>query len=181
MSEVVIAVGRRTGCAVALLMLLVGSRPAHGQTTRRDPLAALGTDSVAWQRILVYVTHSLSPELVRAAARPEAQPWEIRLPRNEPQRQLLETQLRTILRTRDITPSDTVTHRLDIGALRIVNDTALVVVQMTETRRCPGTTRTTRTTGSGWLDTVRVARHPQQKFWGAAFSRGTLVGDRVGC
>jgi hypothetical protein len=150
----------------------------QGQAVARDTFAAMRSDSVAWQRVLVYVIRALSPELVRAAADTAAQPWDFQLPPAEPQGQLLAAQLRLILRARPITPTDSVTHRLEIGALRIVNDTALVGVHMQETRRCPGTTRTT---GSGWTDTVRVLRHPVQKLWGAAFSRGTLATDRVGC
>ena len=170
--------GRRIGCTAALVLLLAGSRQSWGQTPARDAFAALRSDSVAWQRVLDYVIRALSPELVRAAADTAAQPWDLQLPPAEPQRQLLARQLRIILRARSITAADSVTHRLEIGALRIVNDTALVGVHMQETRRCPGTTRTT---GFGWTDTVRVRRDPKQKFWGAAFSRMALAGDRVGC
>jgi hypothetical protein len=170
--------GRRTGCTAALLILLAGRRPLQGQAAGRDAFAAMRSDSVAWQHILVYVIRALSPVLVRAAADTEAQPWDFRLPPAEPQRRLLEGQLRAVLRARAIMPTDSVTHRLEIGALRIVNDTAVVAVQMQETRRCP---RTTRTTGFRWTDTVRVPRLPEQKFWGGAFSRVILVGDRVGC
>jgi hypothetical protein len=167
----------RPGCTAALLML-PGGRQLHGQAVARDTFAAMRSDSAAWQRVLVYVVRALSPELVRAAADTAAQPWDVRLPPDDPQRQLLAAQLRAILRARAVTPADSVTHRLEIGALQIVNDTALVGVHMQETRRCPGTTRTT---GFGWTDTVRVPRHPEQKFWGAAFSRVTLAADRVGC
>jgi hypothetical protein len=169
---------RRIGCTAALALLLAGSHRLQGQAPARDAFAAMRTDSVAWQRVLVHVIRSLSTELVRAAADTAAQPWEIRLPPAEPQRQLLGGQLRTILRARPIASTDSVTHRLEIGALRVVNDTALVEVQMQETRHCAGTTRAT---GSGYADTVRVPRHPQQKLWGAAFSRAVLVGERVGC
>lgn len=170
--------GGRLGCSALLAMLLGGGQQLQAQAVTRDTFAALRSDSVAWQRVLVYVVRALRPQLVRAATDTDAQPWDLRLPPAEPQRQLLEAQLRISLRARTITPTDSVTHRLEIGRLRIVNDTALVRVQMQETRRCPGTTRTT---GFGWIDTVRVPRHPEQRFWGAAFSRMTLVGDRVGC
>ena len=168
----------RVGYYAALLVLLAGSRQLHAQPPARDAFAALQSDSVAWQRILTYVVQALSPELVRAAADTQRQPWDLRLPTTEPQRQLLATELRTILRARPILPTDSVTHRLEISRLRIVDDTAVVAVQMLETRRCTGSTRTT---GFSWLDTVRVRRQPEQRLWGAAFSRGTLVGDSVGC
>ena len=171
--------GRRIGhAAVPIVLLLVGSQQVQAQVASREPLAAMRSDSVAWQRVLVYVIRALSVELVRAATDTAGQPWELHLPPAEPQRQLLEAQLRTVLRARAIRPADSVVRILEIGELHIVGDTALVRVQLQETRRCPGTARTT---GSGWMDTVRVPRHPQLTFWGAGFSRSTLVGDRVGC
>ena len=168
----------RVGYCAALLVLVTGSRQLRGQLPARQALVALQSDSVAWQRILVYIVQALSPELVRAAADSQRQPWDLRLPATEPQRQRLATELRTILRARPSVPTDSVTHRLEISGLRILDDTAVVVGQMVETRHC---TASTRTTGSVWIDTVRVRRHPEQRLSGAAFSRRTVVGDRVGC
>ncbi|MGI8765934.1 MAG: hypothetical protein ACR2KM_05400 [Gemmatimonadaceae bacterium] len=127
---------------------------------------------------MVHLLQSLSAELIRAAADTTAQPWHLRLPTDEPQRPTLEAQLWTILRARNPAIGDSVVHTLEIGPLSIHNDTARVQVNAYETRRCGGTTRTT---GSGWTETVLVPRHPLAKYWGAAFSRSTLVGDRVPC
>lgn len=164
--------------AVAITMFVASSHPLAAQGRTGDAFAALGTDSVAWQRVLAYVVSAMSPGLVRAAADSSAQPWRLHLPAGEPQRTLLEAQLRRILRARPATSDDSVVHTLDVGALTILNDTARVKVSVGETRRCPGTTRTT---GSGWTTTVLVRRHPQEQFWGAAFSRTTIAGDRVPC
>jgi hypothetical protein len=169
---------RRSGCLAIAAMLVAGPPPLQGQAATPSSFAALRSDSAAWQRVLVYVVQRLGPELARAAMDTAAQPWDLQLPPAEPQRQLLERQLRTILRARSLTPTDSVTHRLELGELHIINDTGVVRVQLNEMRRCPGSTRTT---GFGWVDTVRVPRDPVQKFWGAARSRMSLVGDRVGC
>jgi hypothetical protein len=75
-------------------------------------------------------------------------------------------------------PADTVVRSLEFGPLIIAGDTARVDVRFDETRKCPGTTRTT---GFGWNTTVLVPREPRLKFWGAALARTTLAGDRVGC
>jgi len=169
---------RRSGCFAFVALMLTGTLHLRAQGATPSPLAALRTDSVAWQRVLGYVIQALSPELLRAATNPDAQPWDLRLPPAEPQRQLLETQLRSILRARAPTPTDSVTHLLEIGELRIVHDTALVRVRMDETRKCPGSTRTA---GFGWVETVQVPRDSVRKFWGVGRSREALAGDRFGC
>jgi hypothetical protein len=150
----------------------------YAQHPQGSIFARLGSDSVAWQRVLGYVVGALSSEMLTEAIDQRPQPWQLRLPSNEPQRALLETQLRTILRARPVTSNDTVFHSLDIGPLTIVHDTARVEVRMNETRRCSGSSRTT---ASGWITTVLVRRDPLHKFWGAAFSRSTLAGDSLGC
>lgn len=164
--------------ALSLALILSGPRRLDAQAAPNSAFAKLQTDSVAWQRVLVYVVSALSSELVRGAADKSAQPWRLRLPTDEPQQRLLESQLRTILRVRPVMADDSVIHTLEIGPLRIRGDTARVEVRVDETRRCSGTTRTT---GFGWMTTVLVPRHPQQRFWGAAFSRSTYAGDRVSC
>src|SRR5437763_11647166 len=119
--------GRRIGhAAMPILLLFVGSQQVQAQVASRDALATMRSDSVAWQRVLVYVVRALSVELVRAAADAAGQPWELRLPPAEPQRQFLEAQLRTILRARAIRAADSVVRTLEIGELHIVGDTALV-------------------------------------------------------
>jgi len=155
-----------------------GAHRLDAQARPQSAFDRLRSDSVAWQRVLAYVVSALSSELVHAAADTSAQPWRLRVAPNEPQRHLLETQLRTILRARPVTSDDSVIHSLDVGPLSILNDTARAQVRVDETRRCPGATRTT---GSGWGTTVLVPRHPQEKFWGAAFSRSTIVGDKAPC
>lgn len=168
--------GRRLAFAVAFVT--TGAQVAQAQAAGKAVPADMAADSVAWQRVLVHVVESLSPQLVSAASDTAAQPWELRLPVDEPQRMVLESQLRTILRARPATEGDSVVRTLTFGHLRVENDTARVSVQMNETRRCPGTMQTT---GFGWSEEVLVPRHPQRRFWGAAFSGRGLVGDRVGC
>jgi hypothetical protein len=168
----------RTGLKVALAVTLTVPHIVHAQGRSDRVFDQFRTDSVAWQRVLAYVVSALSVQLVSASADTSAQPWNLHIAPSEPQRNLLKGQLRTILRSRVVTGNDPVFHTLDIGPLRVQGDTARVEIGMHETRRCPGTTRTT---GSGWTTTVLVPRHPQQKSWGAAFSRTTSVGDKVSC
>lgn len=169
---------RSSTLRLALAVAFTATNTAHAQA-RGDVLpAAMTADSVAWQRVLVHIVQSLSTEIVRAASDTASQPWELRLPADEPQRPILEAQLRTILRARPATAGDSVVHTLILGRLRVETDTARVEVQMNETRRCPGSTQST---GFGWREDVLVPRHPQRRFWGAAFSRGGVHGDRVGC
>jgi len=116
--------------------------------------------------------------MVAAGASTAAQPWTLRLPADEPQRALLERQLRTLFRARAPLPSDSVVRTLEFGPLVVVRDTGYVRVHFDLTRHCPGSTRTT---GYGNVDSVIVARHPQLRAWGVARSAGVLHGDRVGC
>jgi hypothetical protein len=168
---------RRSISLSVALALSLAPTTVHAQTATKA-FAELSTDSTAWQRVLAYVVGALSVPLVAAATDPTAQPWQLQLPSEDPQRQLLLTQLRTVLRTRQAIPADTLVRSLELGPLLIAGDTARVDVRFEEIRRCPGTARTT---GFGWTTTVLVPREPRQKFWGAAFSRTTAAGDRVGC
>jgi hypothetical protein len=173
-----LATRRRACLATVLTLMLGGSQGLIAQARPASTFARLQTDSVAWQRVLTYVVSELSSELVRAAADTSAQPWHLRIPVNEPQRNLLEAQLRAILRARPVASDDSVFRTLEVGALVIRGDTARVRVQVDETRRCPGTTRTT---GWGWATTVLVPRISQGRFWGAARSRSKAVGDKASC
>jgi hypothetical protein len=163
---------------IVLAVSLLGPRTLWAQQSASKTFAAFTTDSTAWQRVVVYVVGALSTQIVGSAADPSPQPWQLQLPSDDPQRSLLYTQLRTILRARQTMPADTLVRALEIGPLLISNDTARVEVRFQETRMCPGTGRTT---GSGWSTTVLVPRDSREKVWGAAFSRSTLAGDRVGC
>jgi hypothetical protein len=158
-----------------LMALAIG---AQAQTPARSPFAALATDSTAWQRVLTYIVSSLASNIVEASADSAPQPWTIRLPDAEPQRVLLERQLRTIFRARGPLPSDTVLRSLTVGPLVVVGDSGYVKVQFDLTQRCGGSARTT---GYGNVDSVIVPRHSQMKAWGAARSAGILHGDRFGC
>jgi hypothetical protein len=137
----------------------------------------LATDSTAWQRVLVHVISSLSTQLVRSAADPSSQPYHIDLPANDPQRALLEVQLRSILRARPPADADTVVYSVSLGPLRIIGDTARVQFRTSVTKRCPASTRTT-----GWSNSeeVLVPRGPSGS-WGAARSARVLHGDSLGC
>jgi hypothetical protein len=169
---------RRISIALALLLTLVRPNLAYSQDPANKVFAALTSDSTVWQRILVYTVGTLSSQLVATATDPSAQPWRLTISSDSPQEQLVRTQLQTILRMREVMPADTIVRALEFGPLIISNDTARVEVRFEETRKCPGTGRTT---GSGWETTVLVPREPRQKLWGAAFSRITRGGDRIGC
>jgi len=168
----------RTIGSVLLAAALAGTSPVHAQAPSGPAFAALTSDSAAWQRILVYTVSALSVELVASATDSAAQPWRRQLPAGDPQARLLARQLQTILRVREPTPRDTLVRLLELGTLRISDDTARADVRFTETRTCPGAARTT---GFGWSTTVLVPRDPRYKFWGAARSRTTVAGDRAGC
>lgn len=162
---------------IVLGLSLSGSKTARSQAASKV-FAEMTTDSTAWQRVLDHVVGALSHQLVAAATDPTAQPWQLQLPSNDPQEQLLKTQLRTVLRARQVMPADTLVRSLEMGPLLIANDTARVVVRFEQTQKCPGSSRTT---GFGWTTTVLVPREPTKKFWGAAFSRTTGAGDRLPC
>src|ERR1043165_1917144 len=70
-------------------------------------LAALTTDSTSWQGVLLYAVEALSSVLVSSATDPPAQPWRLEFPSDDPQEQLIRTQLRTLLRMRQVMPADT--------------------------------------------------------------------------
>jgi len=167
----------RVGLSIALALSLA-STPVRAQQTAGSAFAALRTDSTAWQRVLTYLVESLSGQLVSAATDTTPQPWHLKLSSDDPQRQLLLTQLRTVVRARQPVDADTLVRSLELGPLRIAGDTARVFVRFEEIRRCPGKAKTT---GFSWTTTVFVPREPREKFWGTAASRITAVGDRVGC
>lgn len=161
----------------AVTLALAAPSVAHAQETPK-PLVALTTDSAAWQSVLTYTVGALSSVLVTSATDPAAQPWRLEFPSDDPQESLIRTQLRTILRMRQVMPADTLVRSLEFGKLVISGDSARVDVRFTETRTCPGSSKTT---GSGWSTTVLVPRDPTQKFWGAARSSVTRAGDRLPC
>ena len=169
---------RRNRLSAILAIALAGPSISQAQETADKVFAALATDSTAWQRVLVYTVEALSTQLVASATDPAAQPWRLQLPSDDPQAGLITTQLRTILRARQVMPGDTLVRTLQLGPLVIAGDTARVEVRYAETRKCPGTGKST---GSGWWTTVLVPREPQHRFWGAARSLTTSVGDRAPC
>ena len=163
-----------TTCVLALLVLVAS--PLTAQTT--DRMAALGTDSVVWQRVLAHVVKSLASNMVAASVDTSSQPWVFRLPSNEPQRELLQRQLRTLLRARAALAADSVVRTLELGPFAIVRDSGYVRMQFDLTRRCPGTSQTT---GFGYTDSIVVPRDPRTQAWGAPRSAGGIAGDRAGC
>jgi hypothetical protein len=164
-------------CMVVLVTVLGLAAPRDAQTQSTPVFEALATDSAAWQRVITTVVATLSPQLVRAAADPAPQAWELQLPSEDPQSPLLEAQLRTILRSRAPTTSDSVTFALRLGPLRIDGDTARVQMHSDVVRRCPGSTSTT-----GWSNVgdVLVPRTDQGS-WGTARMGTVSHGDRIGC
>lgn len=163
--------------SVSIVIALAAPSAVHAQEPRKE-FVALTTDSAAWQSVLMYTVEALSAVLVRSATDPSPQPWRLEFPSDAPQEALIRAQLRTILRMRQVMPADTLVRSLAFGKLVITGDTARVDVRFTETRTCPGTGRTT---GSSWATTVVVPREPVHKFWGAARSKTTSVGDRLPC
>jgi hypothetical protein len=163
--------------SIAITIATAVPSPVHAQETPKA-FVALTTDSSAWQSVVMYTVGALSSVLVSSATDPAAQPWRLEFPSDDPQEALIRTQLRTILRMRPVMPADTLVRSLEFGKLVISGDTARVEVRFTETRTCPGSSKTT---GSGWSTTVLVPREPTQKIWGAARSLTTKVGDRLPC
>ena len=136
-----------------------------------------GSDSAAWERILIYVVSSLSTHLVRTAGDTARQPWRIVLPADAPQREMLEAKLRTILRARPVLEKDTEVYELEIKPLLIANDTGRVRVRTDFAQRCPGSGRSA---GYGNIDHVYVVRRPPG-VWSIARSEGVSHGDRMPC
>jgi hypothetical protein len=164
--------------AVALVLVLVASGQLRGQAIPTRALAAAKPDSNAWRSVVVHIVNRFSDEILRISTDTTARPWSIHLPPDEPQAPLIERQLTAILRARPVLSTDSVFRTLTIGPMKIVNDTARVVVSMNETRRCPGTTRTT---GWGWRQTVFVRHWVKQKSWGVASAPTLTIGDGVLC
>jgi hypothetical protein len=154
-----------------------GFHPLSAQVGPRGMPPELSSDSTAWQRVLTYVVGTLSTTIVRASVDPAPQPWQIRVPADEPQRLLLERQLTTILRARPVADRDTIIYTLELGPLSVQNDGARVVVRTDVVQRCASSSRLA---GYGNVDSVFVPRAPQG-FWGAARTTGVMHGDRVPC
>jgi hypothetical protein len=170
--------GQLQSVIVALLFNVLTGNAANAQAQVERPSASFGTESTAWERILVYVVSSLSTHLVRTAGDTSLQPWKIVLPPDAPQREKLEAKLRTILRARPVLADDTVVYELEIGRLSIVKDTGRVSVRTDFARRC--IIGKNQWTGYGNIDHVYVVLHPQG-VWSVARSEGISHGDRIGC
>ena len=160
-----------------LAILLAAPGPTILSAQVQRPSSASTSDSVAWERILIYVVSSLSTHQVRTSTDASLQPWTITLPQDEPQRELLEARLRTILRARPVAAEDSVTYELEIGPLVLTNDTARVTVRTDFANRCAGSDRSG---GYGNVDRVFVVRG-SRGFWGVARTAGVAHGVRVGC
>ena len=164
---------------VALVALLLNSFSVDAVEAQARPSslpAMFGSDSAAWERILVYVVSSLSTHLVRTASDTGRQPWRVVVSPEAP-REMLETKLRTILRTRQVQDNDTEVYELEIGPLLIANDTGRVRVRTDFAQRCPGTGRSA---GYGNVDNVYVVLQPPG-LWSIARSEGISHGDRLPC
>ena len=167
---------RRLTRALCLALCLLPVRVGSAQQPA-DFMARFFSDSTLWQRILTHVVTSLSTYLVRTGVDPNPQPWQITLPDSVPQRDVVLGQLRTILRARPVTPSDTRVFTLVIGDVTISNDTARVSIRTDFARRCPGTTALG---GFGSIETVIVRRFPRAG-WGIATTAGAREGARAAC
>jgi len=168
---------RNVTISIAIALSFLTAERLQSQDPTKQAVAALASDSAAWQQVLEYTVRALAHEIVSTAADPTAQPWRLELP-DDPQKDLLTAQLRNVLHARQVMPADTLVRSLTLGPLVIANDTARVEVVFEQSRKCPGTGRST---GYGWTTTVFVPRVTEHKLWGTAFSRTTMVGDRVGC
>jgi hypothetical protein len=168
-----------TRLAVGLVSIGLLASPMRNLTGQEGPELPekFFSDSTLWQRVLTHVVSSLSTYLVRTGVDANPQPWELSLPDNAPQRELLLHQLRTILRARAVTSSDTLIFVLIVGQLTLRNDTAHVTIRTDFGKRCPNSTAIG---GFGNIDSVVVPRHPRAG-WGVARSVGVLHGDRAGC
>ena len=166
----------RLGLAlVSAGLMAMSARPLSGQQPPALP-AQFFSDSTLWQRILTHVVSSLSTYLVRTGVDSNPQPWQLEIPDNAPQSELLLRQLRTILRARPPMSTDTLIFTLVVSLPSVNNDTARVTIRSDFGKRC----RDGAIGGFGNVDNVVVPRHPRAG-WGAARSTGVIHGARVGC
>lgn len=161
-------------CALLVAGLL--ATPLRAQERSGLP-AQFFSDSTAWQRVLAHVVTSLSTYLLRTGVDSNPQPWLLSLPDNEPQRELLLRQLRTILRARPVASSDTLIFTLVVGPLAVSKDTARVTVRTDFGKRCPGSAAIG---GFGNVDSIVVPKHPRGG-WAVATSARVLHGARAAC
>src|SRR5689334_17574515 len=100
-------VRRRMSLSITLALAFAWPRVMLSQEASNKAFAPLTTDSAAWQRVVVYTVGLLSSQLVASATDPSVQPWRLEIPSGEPQEHLIRSQLRTILRVRQVMPADT--------------------------------------------------------------------------
>jgi hypothetical protein len=168
-------------CAVA--SWIGAPTAAHGQASVTrvansvSTSAAMTSDSAAWQRVLGHVVRVLSDDFVRAAIDISRVPWLLTLPATEPQRALLELQLRQLLRARAPVATDTVVRELLLGALRMERDTARVDFRHSTTIRCA---RGGGSMGFGNHEEIWVPRVARVA-WGVARSSRGIHGDHAAC
>ena len=163
--------------ATLFTVLLSGAGGVMGAYAQPAIPAALGSDSTAWQRVIVHVVGSLASQIVQAAADPMLQPWRIDIALDEPHRVLLVAQLSRILRARTPVDGDSIVYAITLGPLRISGDTARVLFHSSVTRRCAGSTATT-----GWGNQMEIfVPRALPGLWGAARSTVVVHGDLEGC
>jgi len=168
-------------CALAGVVAVSSNAAAQDARSPQRPalnaMEALGTDSTAWQRVITFEVSWHSAQLVRAATNAALQPWRIELPAAEPQRALLDEQLRRVLRAREPVDGDSSVYALSLGALRIAGDSAFVKFSSSLTQQCAGSTRLT-----GYHNEMEIVlpRAPQS-VWGVGRIGTVTHGDRMGC
>lgn len=164
-------------CLAAICVGVSAPTPRLAAQAMPGPPTQFFSDSTLWQRIVTHVVGSLTTYLVRAGTDPNAQPWQLSIPLDAPQRDFLLGQLRTILRARPTAPSDSLTFMLIIEQPIVSDDTARLTVRTSFGKRCNAGTAMG---GFSNIDKVLVPRHPRTG-WGAARSTGVVHGDRAGC
>jgi hypothetical protein len=120
---------REHGRTIALIVTVAGlvlfpcAAPAQRRASRTN---AAASDSALWQRVMDYAAIALEPQIRMATGDTARLPWILRIHANKRVRSRLESQLTTMLHARPVTRGDRSFHALDLGPVRVANDTAYV-------------------------------------------------------
>ena len=161
--------------AVSIASLLPTALRA--QESVAEPGPRRFADSVAWQPLLAHVVARLSQHIVVAAFDTTRFPWRMRFADASPRWAPFESHLRTTLRARELAPTDSLFHELEVRPLRVSGDTAFVQFRVSLLQRCDvgGEGLVWRNYESAYV------LSPGVNYWVEPRGGGTGIADGRGC
>jgi hypothetical protein len=152
--------------------------PVAAQNPPAAGISPGAADTPAVKSLLGHVVARLAPRITQAALDTATQPWSIRMPSTAAPWATFEAHLRTALRARPVTPTDSQYYQLEIRELPNTTDTVRIQLLTGLARRCRGELGGHVNTEVVYVFRVVMAG---ASHWSNARSDTLRHGDRFGC